>query len=130
MDIRPLGSAAQPASTATPAPAPAPDSTAATGAPATATTGSASASPTPSVAAVRPEPSINQVHQAVQKINTAMTAQAQGIEFSIDSTSHRIVVNIVDQKTNQVLRQIPSKEALAIADSLDQKQGLLIQQQA
>ncbi|MFI4940699.1 MAG: flagellar protein FlaG [Burkholderiales bacterium] len=133
MDIRPLGSAVQPASIATPAPASESDSTAAaaTGSPVTATTtGSAPTSPAPSVAAVSPEPSVSQVRQAVQKINTVMKAQSQGIEFSIDPASHRIVVNIVDQSTNQVLRQIPSKEALAIADSLDQKQGLLIQQQA
>jgi hypothetical protein len=64
------------------------------------------------------------------------TVQSQGIEFSIDSTSHRIVVKVVDQSNNQVIRQIPSKEALAIADSLDESQGgqstqgLLIKQQA
>jgi len=82
------------------------------------------------------EPSAAKVQEALQKINTSPTVQSQGIEFSMDSTSHRIVVKVVDQSNNQVIRQIPSKEALAIADSLDQgqggqsTQGLLIKQQA
>lgn len=82
------------------------------------------------------EPSASKVQEAVQKINNSPAVQSQGIEFSIDSTSHRIVVKVVDQSNNQVIRQIPSKEALAIADSLDESQGgqstqgLLIKQQA
>jgi flagellar protein FlaG len=82
------------------------------------------------------EPSASKVQEAVQKINSSSAVQSQGIEFTIDATSHRIVVKVVDQSNNQVIRQIPSKEALAIADSLDESQGgqssqgLLIKQQA
>jgi flagellar protein FlaG len=84
------------------------------------------------------EPSADQVKQAVQKINASLasTQPQNSIEFSIDDSSHRIVVKVVDQSNNQVISQIPSKEALAIADSLDQNQegqssqGLLINQQA
>jgi flagellar protein FlaG len=84
------------------------------------------------VASTQAEPSLGQVQKAVQKINSSLTSQAQGIQFSIDSSSHRIVVEVVDQSNNTVIRQIPSKQALAIADSLDQSspQGLLIKQQA
>jgi flagellar protein FlaG len=87
---------------------------------------------TQAAAAPQAEPSLGQVQQAVQKINTSLTSQSQGIQFSIDSNSHRIVVEVVDQSNNKVIRQIPSKQALAIADSLDQAptQGLLIKQQA
>jgi flagellar protein FlaG len=128
MEIPPLGNVALPGSTA-----PSASNSAAT-APAASSisTGTTPAVATPAAtsSATQPDPSAAQVNHAVQKINTAMSAQSQGIEFSIDSSSHRIVVNIVDQNTNQVIRQIPSKEALAIADSLDQTQGLLIKQQA
>lgn len=132
MDIRPLGSVTQGITTQPGAPSPqaSTQSTATLAAGTSITNSTASTPAAKAVAAVPPEPSIDQVHQAVQKINVAMTSQSQGIAFSVDATSHRIVVNIVDQQTNQVIRQIPSKEALAIADSLDQTQGLLIKQQA
>ena len=42
-----------------------------------------------------------------------------------------MVVQLIDQKTKEVLRQIPSKEALDIAKSLDDtSKGLLIKQTA
>jgi flagellar protein FlaG len=72
----------------------------------------------------------------VQKINSALSSQSQGIQFAVDSSSHRIIVEVVDQQTNKVIRQYPSKEALAIADALNEDttqtppQGLLIKQQA
>ncbi len=121
MDIKPFGSGAQ---TGSVAPSPVPSSQAGS----TAQPGVASST---SGTAATPEPSASQVAQAVQKINNSPAIQSQGIEFAMDSSSHRIVVKIVDSD-NQVIRQIPSKEALAIADSLDNSssQGLLIKQQA
>lgn len=77
-----------------------------------------------------PTPSPAEVAQAVRNINKAMVGQSQGIEFSIDSDSKRTIVKVVDQKTKEVLRQIPTQEALEIAKALDQMRGLLIHQQA
>ncbi|HJV76564.1 MAG TPA: flagellar protein FlaG, partial [Noviherbaspirillum sp.] len=57
-------------------------------------------------------PSMAQVAQAIKNINKTLQEQAQGVEFSMDSDSHRTIIKIVDQKTKEVLRQIPSEEAL------------------
>ncbi|HEY8025399.1 MAG TPA: flagellar protein FlaG [Burkholderiaceae bacterium] len=126
MDIRPLGNGAQAGTIVQAAPA----STSESNSPSHGTTSHVTG--TQAAAAPQAEPSLGQVQQAVQKINTSLTSQSQGIQFSIDSNSHRIVVEVVDQSNNKVIRQIPSKQALAIADSLDQAptQGLLIKQQA
>jgi flagellar protein FlaG len=67
-----------------------------------------------------------QVTDAVKKINDAMQASAQSLEFSIDEDSKHIVVKVIDQDTKEVVRQMPSKEALAIAKSIDKMRGLLI----
>lgn len=82
------------------------------------------------VAAPQPTPTLAQITQAVNSINEAMKALSQGLEFSVDEESNRTIVKVVDQKTREVLRQIPSLEALAIAKALDQTQGLLIKQKA
>lgn len=136
MDITPLGSGAQtgilPAQ-----PSVVPTSQSSPNTAASQQSGVDQVSPTPQTGATNhAEPSADQVKQAVQKINASLASQSQSIEFSMDNTSHRIVVKVVDQNTNQVILQIPSKETLAIADSLDQNQdgqstqGLLIKQQA
>ena len=78
----------------------------------------------------QPVPTLSQITQAVNSINAAMTAMSADLQFSVDEDSQRTIIKIVDQETKEVLRQIPSVEALAIAKALDQAQGLLIKQKA
>jgi len=78
-------------------------------------------------------PTLDQVHHAVSQLNKSAQAKSQGLEFSVDSDTKRTVVKVIDQTTKEVLRQIPSPEALEIAKSLESKSsnsGLLIQQTA
>jgi flagellar protein FlaG len=73
------------------------------------------------------KPSREDVSAAVKKMNDAMTSSSQSLQFSIDEDSKDIVVKVIDQSTKEVVRQIPSKEALQIAKSIDKmQQGLLI----
>ncbi len=93
-----------------------------------------SAKPAASVKATEAQeaaaPSREQVGDAVKKINEGMRASSQSLEFAIDEDSKEIVVKIIDQGTREVVRQIPSVEALEIAKSLDKMRGLLISQTA
>ena len=84
----------------------------------------------PAVGEPQAAPTLDQVTQAINSINQAMSAMSSDIQFSIDEDSNRTIIKIVDQKPKEVLRQIPSVEALAIAKALDQAQGLLIKQKA
>lgn len=75
-------------------------------------------------------PDLKQVNQAVSDINKTIQALSQDLQFSVDKDTNRVVVKIIDQQTNKVLRQIPSEEALEISKSLGKLQGLLIRQEA
>lgn len=78
-------------------------------------------------------PSLDQVNEAVSQLNKSAQAKSQGLEFSVDSDTKRTVVKVIDQSTKEVLRQIPTPEALEIAKALEAKSGstgLLIQQTA
>jgi flagellar protein FlaG len=81
-------------------------------------------------AQTKAKPTNEEVRNAVKEINFALQASSQNLEFSIDSDAKEVVVKVVDQQTRQVLRQIPTQEALDISKSLDKLQGLLINQQA
>lgn len=70
------------------------------------------------------------VDQAVEKINTAVQAVSQKLEFSIDKDTDSFIVKVVDKETKEVIRQIPSEELLNIAKALDKLQGLLIKDKA
>jgi flagellar protein FlaG len=93
----------------------------------------ADAAPLQAAGALRqPEspPDSGALARAVEHLNEAIKSMAPGIEFSIDEQAHATVVKVVDLKTNEVLRQMPTAETLEIAKSLHKLQGLLIRQQA
>lgn len=128
MDIRPLGHGPQPAVVTPERNMTGSGTSAAASIPAV-----SAAAPVETIAAVKQPaavPDMEQVKQAVQNLNKAMKSMSQDLEFSIDEDSNRTIVKIVDQQTKEIIRQLPSKEALEIAKALDKIQGLLIRQQA
>ena len=70
------------------------------------------------------------IQNAVERINESLPPSSQGIEFAVDADSERVIVKVVDRETREVLRQMPTEEALEIAKALDRNQGLLIRQEA
>lgn len=70
------------------------------------------------------------VAAAVQSANAYVQSVSSSLQFSLDQDSGRTVVKMVDTKTDEVLRQFPSEEMLAISKSIDRMQGLLINREA
>jgi flagellar protein FlaG len=72
-----------------------------------------------------------QLEDAVGQMSEAVnTSNPPQLVFSIDESTEKTVVRITDASTGELIRQIPSEEALSIAKSLDKIQGLLLTQQA
>lgn len=90
----------------------------------------ASAAPAPPAPPETPPPTAEQLQQAVKNINTVLQARSQDLEFSVDTESERLIVTVTDKDTREVIRQMPSKEAMEIAKALDHLQSLLIRQTA
>lgn len=86
------------------------------------------------VTPIAPAPSAAEVKEALQTINSSMRELSRNLEFSVDPDSDRVIVRIVDQQTSEVIRQMPTHEALDIAKAIDKDinkaahkiQGLLI----
>lgn len=97
-------------------------------APATATAALATDSKTDSKTDAQAE--LKEVKQAVNDINKAMQFMSRELEFSVDTDSERTVVKVIDQQTREVIRQMPTKEALEMSKALEKAQGLLIKQTA
>ena len=63
--------------------------------------------------------------RAAEQINKALKHFDSDIQFSVDE-NNKTNVKVIDTQTHEVIRQMPSKEMLAIAQALDKFQGLLI----
>lgn len=76
------------------------------------------------------EPDRETLLQAVEDVRKAIEPVAQNLLFSIDDDTGRTIVKIVDSQTDEVIRQMPSEEVLAISKAIDKLKGVLIQQKA
>ncbi len=70
------------------------------------------------------------VAAAVDSANAYVQSTSTNLKFTLDKETGETVIRMVDTETNEVLRQIPSEEMLAISKSIDRMQGLLINRQA
>ncbi|HQV89775.1 MAG TPA: flagellar protein FlaG [Nitrosomonas sp.] len=50
--------------------------------------------------------------------------------MSVDQDTGKTVVKVMDIHTDEVIRQIPTEEAISIARTLDKVQGLLLNDKA
>jgi len=81
--------------------------------------------PHQAVRAVADEVDTETAKRAAAEINKALKQFDNNIQFSVDE-NNKTNVKVVDTQTKEVIRQMPSKEMLAIAQALDKFQGLLI----
>lgn len=75
-------------------------------------------------------PNREQAEDAVKRIKEFVQPINDSIQFSLDDDTGFTVVKVIDLQTKEVLRQIPSEEAIHIAKALDKLKGLLIQSKA
>jgi flagellar protein FlaG len=70
------------------------------------------------------------LQEAVRRAADVVHKLASDLLFSLDQETGKTVIKIVDSRTNEVIRQIPSEEVLAISRNLDRIEGLLLKQKA
>ncbi len=79
------------------------------------------------------QPSDAQLTQEVNKINAALQHANRNLElsFSVDKSTNRQIIKLMDKATGETIVQIPSDAVLAIAQGIDEfQQGLLLKQKA
>ena len=71
-----------------------------------------------------------ELESAVEKVQKFISTTASDVQFSIEEKSGSTIVTVIDRASKEVIRQIPSKEMVAMSQALDRLQGLLVKQQA
>jgi flagellar protein FlaG len=66
----------------------------------------------------------DELKQSVSQLNDYVQNTQRDLEFSVDKDSGVTVVKVIDTKSEKVIRQMPTEEALKLARSLiEQKDG-------
>jgi len=76
------------------------------------------------------ELSAEKLDAAIDRLNEMMKSSQRSLNFSVDNSSEKVVVQVRDLSTDKVIRQIPNEEALRFAESFDRMMGLIFNEEA
>lgn len=76
------------------------------------------------------EPARQPVEEAVSSIKEFAQSIQRNLNFALDDSSGRVVIKVTDGMSGDVIRQIPSEDALRLAESLEEVRSLLFKAEA
>ena len=74
----------------------------------------------------RAESQREQLDQAVSRLNDFVQTVQRDLQFEVNNDFGRTIVRVIDQSTQQVIRQIPDDVALRLAENLQQDEPLTL----
>jgi flagellar protein FlaG len=75
-------------------------------------------------------PSYEEVISAMNKMQDMVQMVSRDLNFSLDEESGEVVIKVIDSATEELVRQIPSEEALRVARALENGESFLVETKA
>ncbi|MGI2171647.1 flagellar protein FlaG [Shewanella sp. MF05960] len=67
-----------------------------------------------------------QLQQVASDLTNMVAMMQKGLKFSVDDASGKQVIKVQDVSSGDIIRQIPSEEALKLAEKLSEVSGILM----
>lgn len=74
----------------------------------------------------RSEAQRNELNDAVSQLNDFVQNVQRDLQFEVDNEMGQTIVKVVDQSTQEVIRQIPDEVAMRLAEKLQQDEPLTL----
>jgi flagellar protein FlaG len=71
--------------------------------------------------------SIDRVRETVKELERALPKASNSLVFSVDEVLNRPIITVVDKKTGDVVRTLPSDEIIRVAHNIDKMKGILFE---
>ena len=75
--------------------------------------------------AADPSRMLEELREAVARLNDHMKKQGRNLSFDMDEKANRTVITVKNTHTGEVVRQIPDETMLRVAHSIEDFKGLL-----
>ena len=72
--------------------------------------------------------SAKQLQQSLDDINKVMATLSISVQFKVDPDYKELIINVVDEETGKLIRQIPTEEVVKMSKAMDNLKGLLFAQ--
>lgn len=67
---------------------------------------------------------------AVASLSSFVQSVQRSLDFSVDDSSGEVVVKVTDRDSGEVIRQLPSEEALRLSEQLESLRSLMFEARA
>lgn len=74
--------------------------------------------------------SAEEIAKAIQEVNKTLALHNTRLEFSIHEKTKGIIVKVMDEKTGEVIREVPSKKVLDMVAMTWEELGLIVDEKA
>jgi flagellar protein FlaG len=78
----------------------------------------------------QPTISPGELADKIERLNKELTSRNQAVAFSSDATTGRDIVRVTNRITGELIRQMPTAEALKAMQNIDQMMGLIFNKSA
>ena len=80
---------------------------------------------------IKDAPTSDQLQRMVAKANTAMDKVSSNLEFSVDDSTNKTVIRVMESQSGKLIMQFPSEEMLSVTRAIDHAQkGALLKDKA
>jgi len=74
--------------------------------------------------------SIDRIREKVQELEAALPKASNSLVFSVDEVLNRPVITVVDKKSGEIVRTLPSDEVIRVVHNIDKMRGILFEDQS
>ncbi len=67
--------------------------------------------------------SLDEARKLVEEGNKILENVQRNLQFKVDDSTKRVVMSIVDKRTGETIRQVPSEDILALAKRMQESDG-------
>lgn len=71
-----------------------------------------------------------EIDRAATKVNEVLSLADPQLKIEVDRETERVIVKVLEQKSGELIRQIPPEELLELEKYLTAPKGLLVEEQA
>lgn len=73
--------------------------------------------------------SAEELKKDLEAINNQLKSMNRSIQFSIDESTHDIVVQVVDKENGEVIRELPPESVIRLREHMAEISGLLVEEE-
>ena len=74
--------------------------------------------------------SVDRIREMIRELEEALPAASNSLSFRVDEVLDRPVITVVDQKSGEIVRTLPSDEVLRVAHNIEKMRGILFDKPA